>query len=180
MTALTLATLLALVQSPEAAGPVYFGVVYHTPDSSADAIPGWYLNGTFRDANTARGFPIHGRFHGTSSDGHYLDVVIDSENPEREFAQSQYRVHLVPRVVTDTGASILFWDGVVSAHILPSTHPPLDASASSILLPQARRLVRLALAEADADMVAAHDTVQFEHPFVSRLAQAPELETIEF
>src|SRR5712691_731836 len=110
MHSLLFATLVAVVQAPGPGVPVHFGIVYHLPDSSADPIPGWYLNKTFRDEDRAPGLPLHRLLHGTSSDGHRLDVVIDSENTEREFAQSQYHVHLVPAVVTDTSASILFWD----------------------------------------------------------------------
>ena len=180
MNSLLLATLVAVVQTQGRGVPVHFGIVYHLPDSSADAIPGWYLNRTFREENRASGLPLHRRLHGTSSDGRRLNVVIDSESPEREFAQSQYRVHVVPPGLTDTGASILFWDGIVSAHILPSSHPPVEAAATSFLLPQARRLVRLALAEADADMVAQHDSLEFDHAYVTRLAEAPGLEAIEY
>ena len=177
---LFLAAFVVVWQTPTPGVPVHFGIVYHLPDSSADVIAGSYLNTTFRVENRASGLPLHRPLHGTSSDGHLLDVVIDSENTEREFAESQYQVHLVPPVVTDATASILFWDGSVSAHILPSSHAPVETTGPSVLLPQARRLVRLALAEADADMVAQHDSLEFDRPYVTRLATAPGLEAIEY
>ncbi len=171
--------ILALAQTPYAP-PVYFGVVYDLVDGSADGIPGWYQGGAFRDANTAEPFALHKRFHATSSDGRSVSIVIDSTHPDREFAQGEYTVHVLPAMAHTRDVSILFWDGTVSTHILRSDHPPLDTATAAVLFPQAHRLVRLALTEADSDVVASHDTVQFEHPYLTRLAQAPGLEVIEF
>src|SRR5689334_9483780 len=172
--------ILALAQTPTYAPPVYFGVVYDLVDGSADGIPGWYQAGAFRDANTAEPFALHKRFHATSSDGGSVSIVIDSTHPYREFVQGEYTVHVLPAKAHTRDVSILFWDGTISPHILRSDHPPLDTATAAILLPQARRLVRLALNEADSSMVAPHDTVLFEHPYATRLAQAPGLELIEY
>src|SRR2546422_281599 len=83
-------------------------------------------------------------------------------------------------VVQAPGPGVPVHFGIVSAHILPSNHASVETSAPSVLLPEARRLVRLALAEADADMVAQHDSLEFDRPYVTRLATAPGLEAIEY
>jgi len=180
MTLHALGMVIALAQTPADAPPVYFGVVYHVADGSADGIPGWYQAGAFRDANTAEPFALHMRLHGTSSDGRSVSVVIDATHPRHAFAQGAYTVHVVPPIARKTDVSILFWEGSASPHVLRSDHPMLDTATAAILLPQARRLVRLALDEADSSMVAPHDTVLFEHPYATRLAEAPGLEGIEY
>src|SRR5437660_10130635 len=112
--------LLSLAQQP-ARPTVRFGVVYHVPDSSADAIPGVYREGHFLPDNAWPAFPLHHPLRGTSTNRVVVQVMLDSSNyserSDRGFAISQYRAHLTPPA-HDSAETALFWYGPIHARIL--------------------------------------------------------------
>ena len=173
------ATILALIQAPSATTGARFGIVYHLSTRSADAIPGRYIDGKFEADTGPPRLSMHRPLSGVATTGRLVRVVIDSENPDPEFAESQYRVRLFP-LVADTNASVLFWEGGISAVVLPSDSVPLNPDVMTLVAHRARELVQLALKEADEDMVAPHDSVELARPFALKVRGAPGIEVINY
>ena len=170
---------LLLLQAPVVEQPVRFGIVFHLPSRTADAIWGHYAKGSFVSEVELPRLPMHRALVGTASTGRAVRVVIDSENPEPEVTEGQYKVRLFP-LVADTNAAVLFWDGAVSARVAPSDSVSLDPAIAAALEQRGRELVRLALKEADDGMVAQYDSVEFAHPRVLKLRESPGSEVVNY
>lgn len=150
----------------QAPAPVHFGIVYHTPNGQADAIPGDYNGITFVTETSGYQFPLHSALSGEWSDGTPVQVVIDTQNNEREFGESLYRVRLMPPTQRDTAGMVLFWSGDSKVHLLPSRIGTIDSAMAHALQKRARHLVRLAMPEADEAMVDDFDTLLVDRPLV--------------
>ena len=143
----------------------------------ADPVDAYFGNATFLPGQRAQPMRLRHWFHGMTTEGRRVEVMIDSVNTEAEHGEAALHVR-VRGTHLDSAETALFWDTNDALTVLPSGPARLDSAAADLLKDRARVLHRAALADTGA--VPTHNTVAFATPDVRGVEAMPDVVTVYY
>ena len=154
---------------------IRFGIAWG--HGSADKAFAYFGAATFSPGSSIQAFTVNHWFQGTTTKGRAVKVMIDSVNPQPEYYEAALYVTFRGATL-DSGEVALFWDTDDTVTVLPALSTALDPSSTERLKQHALALHQAALPE--ADVVPAHDIVEFAAPEVRRADAVPDVVTVYY